>query len=115
MAEEIAREQKRDPGLCAVELGIAIPQHGWPHLAHQQPGEQRARQQDGEEVHQADEEFLGVQVHFFLCLAHTTDRVEPPSQLCVYCLSLEVALPAPKMFGCGKLVIISTPGLTASK
>ena len=31
--------------------------------------EQRARQQDGEEIHQADEEFLGVEVHVFCSLS----------------------------------------------
>ena len=63
MAEEIAGEQEDGPGLGAGELGLAIAQHDWPHLTHQEIGEHRARQQDGEEVHQADKEFLGVEVH----------------------------------------------------
>jgi hypothetical protein len=33
------------------------------HPTHQQTGEQRARQQDGEEVHQADEKFWGFKIH----------------------------------------------------
>lgn len=56
VAEEIAREQERGPGFRAIERGIAIPQYHRAHLAHQQVREQRTRQQDGEEVHQADEE-----------------------------------------------------------
>nr|WP_281722006.1 hypothetical protein [Nitrosomonas nitrosa] len=32
-------------------------------VVHQQPSEQHTRQQDGEEIHQADEEFLGVEIH----------------------------------------------------
>jgi len=66
VAEEIAREQEGGPGLRTIEPGVAIPQHGRTHLAHQQIGEERAWQQDGEEVHQADEELLGVKVHRFL-------------------------------------------------
>jgi hypothetical protein len=56
VAEEIAREQEGGPGFRAIERGIAIPQYHRAHLAHQQVREQRSRQQDGEEVHQADEE-----------------------------------------------------------
>ena len=63
VAEKVVREQEYGPGFRAGERGITIPQHGRAHLAHQQIGEQRSRQQDGEEVHQADEEFLGVEVH----------------------------------------------------
>jgi hypothetical protein len=37
MAEQIARKQEGGPGLRAVELGIAIPQHDRTHLAHKQP------------------------------------------------------------------------------
>lgn len=59
MAEEIAREEEGGPGFCTGEPGITISQHDRTHLAHQQIGEQRVRQQDGEEIHQADEEFLG--------------------------------------------------------
>ena len=58
MAEEIARKQVSGPGLGAVELGVAIPPHGGAHLAHQQPSEQRARQQDGETVQDTDEDDL---------------------------------------------------------
>ena len=50
-------------------LGIAISPQDRPHLAHQQPGEHRARQQDDEELHQADEEFLGVEVYLFPSLS----------------------------------------------
>jgi hypothetical protein len=63
MAEEIFREQEGGPGLCAGEHGISIPPAGLAHRAHQQIAEQRTRQQDGEELHQADEEFLEVEVH----------------------------------------------------
>ena len=63
VAKEIACEQEGGPGLRAIELVIAIPQHDRPHLPHQQPGEQRAWQQDGEEVHQANEEFLRLETH----------------------------------------------------
>lgn len=65
MAEEITREQEGGPGLRAGELGITIPQHDRAHLAHQQIGEQRARHQDGEEVHQADEELARNWFHTF--------------------------------------------------
>jgi hypothetical protein len=51
--------------LQAIELGIAIPQHDQARLTHQQPGEQRTRQQDGEQTQQADEEFLGVRYSSF--------------------------------------------------
>jgi hypothetical protein len=50
VTEEIPREQESGPGLLAIELGIAIPQHDWAHLAHQRIGEQGTRQQDGEEA-----------------------------------------------------------------
>ncbi len=63
MTEQIAGEQESGPGLRAIELGIAIPQYDRAHLAYHQPGEQRARQQDGEAIHQAAEEWLGVEVH----------------------------------------------------
>lgn len=68
MVKEIAREQEGGPGLRAGDRAIAIPQYCRAHLVHQQPGEQRARQQDGEKVHQADDEFLGAEVHFAAAL-----------------------------------------------
>lgn len=58
VAEEMAREEEGGPCLCADQLDIAIPQHDRANLAHQQAREQRARRQDGEEIHQADEEYL---------------------------------------------------------
>ena len=53
VAEEVTREEESGPGFRAGELGIPIPMHDRAHLAHQKVGEQRARQHNGEEVHQA--------------------------------------------------------------
>ena len=51
------------PGLCSGEGDIAIPQHDRAYLVHQQINNKCARQEDGEEIHQADENFLAVEVH----------------------------------------------------
>jgi hypothetical protein len=59
VAEKVAGEQENGPGFGAVERGIAIPQHDRPHLAHQEPSEQRARQQDGEESIRPMKSFWG--------------------------------------------------------
>jgi hypothetical protein len=65
------------PGLCSGEGDIAIPQHDRSLLAHQQIGEQCARQEDREEIHQADEDFLGLEVHGVvpLNLAYSTSSL----------------------------------------
>lgn len=59
VAEEIDGDEEGGIGFCAGELSKAISQHDWPHLTHQEIGEQSAWQQDGEDIHQADEELLG--------------------------------------------------------
>lgn len=59
MAEEIAREKEGGPGLCASELGVAIPSHYRAYLTREQMREQGARQQNGDEALQADEVFWG--------------------------------------------------------
>lgn len=48
-----------------------------PPIAHQQISEQRARQQDGEEIHQTDEEFQGFDIHnlaLWFTVVHKTQR-----------------------------------------
>src|SRR5204863_2160270 len=47
-----------------MKLLVALPKNDRPGPVHDHIGEQCPRHDDGEEVHQADEEVLGVEVHF---------------------------------------------------
>lgn len=56
MAEEVARESEGPQASVASSLTWRSPKHARQRRVHQQPSEQRAWQQDGEEIHQADED-----------------------------------------------------------
>ena len=75
MTEEIPREQESGPGLRAIELGMAFSEQDWLNFTHHQISEQRVRPQDGEENHQPDEEFLGVELHLSSSTSLSTVKI----------------------------------------
>ena len=83
--QEIAREQECGQRLGARERSIPTSQHDRTYLDLQQIREQRARQQDGKEIHQANEYFLWFEVHgsrrstlsFKLQLSHHNHLLRP--------------------------------------